>query len=108
MRNSFGFRLPFFGPFMIADMAGLDVYAGAYAALEADLGERFAAPGELTERVARGCLGAKAGGGFSALGPEDLPRVARERDRAYVALSRLLATLAATAAPSAAGAPRDS
>ena len=26
VRNCFGFRLPFFGPFQIADMAGLDVY----------------------------------------------------------------------------------
>ena len=95
VRNSFGFRLPFFGPFMIADMAGLDVYAGACEALEADLGARFAAPPELTERVRSGRLGAKAGGGFSALRPEDLPRVARRRDRAYVALSRLLAELAA-------------
>ena len=29
VRGSFGFRLPFFGPFAIADMAGLDTYAGA-------------------------------------------------------------------------------
>jgi 3-hydroxybutyryl-CoA dehydrogenase len=94
VRNSFGFRLPIFGPFTIADMAGLDTYAGAYAALEEDLGERFAAPPELTERVARGQLGAKAGGGFSSLAPEDLPRVTQWRDRAYVALSRLLAELA--------------
>ncbi len=28
-RTTFGFRLPFFGPFAIADMAGLDVYAGS-------------------------------------------------------------------------------
>jgi len=27
VRTTFGFRLPFFGPFAIADMAGLDVYA---------------------------------------------------------------------------------
>jgi 3-hydroxybutyryl-CoA dehydrogenase len=94
VRSSFGFRLPLFGPFMIADMAGLDTYAGAYAALEADLGERFAAPAELTELVAGGHLGAKAGGGFSSLAPEDLPRVTQWRDRAYVALGRLLADLA--------------
>ncbi len=36
VRSSFGFRLPFFGPFTIADMAGLDVYAddGEVAGLE--------------------------------------------------------------------------
>jgi 3-hydroxybutyryl-CoA dehydrogenase len=94
VRNSFGFRLPIYGPFMIADMAGLDVYAGAYAALEADLGERFAAPAELADRVERGAFGAKTGGGFTSLGPADLARIAQQRDRAYVALSRMLAQLA--------------
>ena len=94
VRNSFGFRLPIFGPFKIADMAGLDTYVGAYAALEADLGERFRAPQELTERVARGHVGAKTGGGYSSLGPADLTRVTQWRDRAYVALSRLLDELA--------------
>jgi len=95
VRTSFGFRLPLFGPFAIADMAGLDVYAGAYAALEADLGERFAAPGELTEMVGGGRLGVKAGGGFSPLDPGDAERVARWRDRGYVALARLMAELGA-------------
>lgn len=28
--NSFGFRLALFGPFAIADMAGLDVYQGGF------------------------------------------------------------------------------
>jgi len=107
VRTSFGFRLPFFGPFAIADMAGLDVYVGAYAALEADLGERFAVPAELRERVARGSSGAKTGGGFTSLGPDDLPRVTQWRDRAYVALARLTAELAAAGGEDAAGgAPR--
>ena len=107
VRNSFGFRLPIFGPFEIADMAGLDIYVGAYAALEADLGVRFRAPHELTERVARGHLGAKTGGGFSSLGPADLMRVTQWRDRAYVALSRLLAELARErGADGSAGSPR--
>ena len=30
VRTTFGFRLPFFGPFAIADMAGLDVYKFCY------------------------------------------------------------------------------
>ena len=44
VRSSFGFRLPFFGPFTIADMAGLDVYADIFDTLEGGLGEGFAAP----------------------------------------------------------------
>ena len=44
VRSSFGFRLPFFGPFTIADLAGLDVYADIYEALERGLGPGFSAP----------------------------------------------------------------
>ena len=41
VRSSFGFRLPFFGPFTIADMAGLDVYADIFDTLERGLGRDF-------------------------------------------------------------------
>src|SRR5918997_629880 len=44
VRSCFGFRLPFFGPFQIADMAGLDVYESVLGVLEQGLGERFEAP----------------------------------------------------------------
>ena len=44
VRSCFGFRLPFFGPFQIADMAGLDVYENVLDVLEEGLGERFEAP----------------------------------------------------------------
>ena len=45
VRSCFGFRLPFFGPFQIADMAGLDVYVSVLETLEEGLGERFEVPG---------------------------------------------------------------
>ena len=54
VRSSFGFRLPFFGPFTIADMAGLDVYADIFETLERALGTGFSAPEALREHVARG------------------------------------------------------
>jgi len=92
VRSSFGFRLPFFGPFAIADMAGLDVYAGAYASLEDGLGRRLAAPEGVTERVARGELGTKTGGGFLPLTAQDAERMIAWRDASYVALSQLLRT----------------
>ncbi len=43
-RTTFGFPLPFFGPFAIGDMAGLDVYAACYKSLEAAFPERFSTP----------------------------------------------------------------
>lgn len=99
VRSSFGFRLPFFGPFTIADMAGLDVYAGAYAALEEGLGERMAVPPAVADLVGRGRLGVKAGGGFVDRDPADAARMTAWRDSAYHEMSTLLARLGAWDAP---------
>ena len=91
VRSSFGFRLPFFGPFTIADMAGLDVYADIFDTLERGLGEGFAAPAVLRDHVARGEYGVKAGRGFFRLSPDEARELVDRRDRAYVALARLRA-----------------
>lgn len=93
VRSSFGFRLPFFGPFAIADMAGLDVYASSYTTLEATLGRRFACPVSLRDRVDGGDLGIKSGGGYLAMTPEDAQAMTSRRDRSYAALSVLRASL---------------
>lgn len=90
VRVSFGFRLPFFGPFAIADMAGLDVYAGAFDALEAAHGPHLAAPPTLRALVAAGRLGTKAGGGFLAGDAGDVAAAELRRDRAYAAMARLI------------------
>ena len=92
-RTTFGYRLPFFGPFAIADMAGLDVYAFCYRSLEDGYPDRFVAPPALTERVADGALGVKSGRGFLATPPEQLPALVAHRDKAYAAMSRLLSEL---------------
>lgn len=92
VRSSFGFRLPFSGPFQIADMAGLDVYAGAYAALAAAHGAAFTAPRAVSELVAEGRLGVKRGGGFHpAPSPDELTALLDRRDASFAALDRLLA-----------------
>lgn len=88
--STFGFRLPFFGPFAIADMAGLDTYAGGFGVLEAGLGERFSPPALLTDTVAAGRIGTKSGGGFYELGADQLAELIAYRDRAYVAMAKLL------------------
>ena len=93
VRSSFGFRLPFFGPFTIADMAGLDVYADIFDTLERGLGSGFAAPGALREHVARGDFGVKTGRGFLNMSQAQANELIERRDRAYAGLARLRSEL---------------
>ncbi|MFG6503279.1 3-hydroxyacyl-CoA dehydrogenase family protein [Microbacterium sp. P05] len=89
-RTTFGFRLPFFGPFAIADIAGLDVYASCYQLLHDAYPDRFTAPPALAERVANGDKGLKSGRGFLSTPPEKAAELAAYRDGAYAALSALI------------------
>ncbi|MCI2957386.1 3-hydroxyacyl-CoA dehydrogenase family protein [Agromyces atrinae] len=94
VRTTFGFRLPFFGPFAIADMAGLDVYEKGFAILESGLGERFATPPLLTRTVEAGGHGTKNGRGFTGEhSPEEVARIVEYRAEAYARLQALLADL---------------
>jgi 3-hydroxybutyryl-CoA dehydrogenase len=93
VRSCFGFRLPFFGPFAIADMAGLDVYASVLGVLEDGLGGRFAPPRMLLDLVEEGRTGTKGGAGFLEYSEEQRERLLLERDRRYAALLELLERL---------------
>lgn len=93
VRSTFGFRMPFFGPFAIADMAGLDVYAFCYASLQQGFPERFATPPILQERIDSGHLGTKSGGGFREIDAERTAELVAYRNRAYVKMAQLLAEL---------------
>ena len=90
VRSTFGFRLPFYGPFQIADMAGLDTYLSVYETLERDVGPEFAPPAQLREHVDAGRLGAKSGEGFATYSDEARAKLLLERDRRYAALAKLL------------------
>jgi 3-hydroxybutyryl-CoA dehydrogenase len=94
VRSCFGFRLPFYGPFQIADMAGLDVYRHVFDILQRGLGERFEVPAALAAHVDQGQYGTKTGAGFFSYSPEERAQLLIERDRRYAALSELLASLA--------------
>lgn len=94
VKASFGFRLALYGPFAVADMAGLDVYANSYTSLERELGERFTVPDSLRERVAQGDLGIKSGGGYLGLDAEEADALIGARDASYVALGALRRELA--------------
>jgi len=90
VRTTFGFRLPFFGPFAIADMAGLDVYAFCYASLQTEFPERFATPPILQELVDAGKFGTKSGAGFLQVPAERTPELIAYRNKAYVAMQKLI------------------
>jgi 3-hydroxybutyryl-CoA dehydrogenase len=89
VRSCFGFRLPFFGPFQISDMAGLDVYENVLDVLKEGLGERFTAPQSLRKLVEEGRTGTKSGAGFLEYTDEERERLLLERDRRYASLGAL-------------------
>ncbi len=90
VRTTFGFRLAFFGPFAIADMAGLDVYANTFEVFRAAYGERLAPPQLLLDAVARGHHGVKTGYGLTGeITPEATTELVAYRGRAYSALLAL-------------------
>ncbi len=93
VRTTFGFRLPFFGPFAIADMAGLDVYANCYTSLQTTFPERFATPAILSDLVENGRLGTKSGGGFLDVPAERTPELIAYRNRAYARMAQMLEEL---------------
>lgn len=91
--TTFGFRLPFFGPFAIADMAGLDTYARGFTIMEEAFGERMSPPQVLVDLVAQGHHGTKTGRGFYDLDPDKLEELIAYRNRAYVRMQQLLTEL---------------
>lgn len=93
VRTTFGFRLPFFGPFAIADMAGLDVYAFCYKSLQTGFPERFATPKILREKVDAGQLGTKTGAGFLDVPADRTAALVAYRNKAYVAMQKLIEEL---------------
>jgi 3-hydroxybutyryl-CoA dehydrogenase len=90
VRSCFGFRLPYFGPFQIADMAGLDVYEAVVEQHQQGLGDRFDVPEMLRELVREGRLGTASGAGFYDYEPGAAEQLLVERDRRYAALNGLL------------------
>jgi 3-hydroxybutyryl-CoA dehydrogenase len=90
VRTTFGFRLPVFGPFAIADMAGLDVYAFCYASLQTRWPERFATPESLKELVDAGKFGTKSGAGYLDVPADRTPELVAYRNKAYVAIKKLM------------------
>ena len=92
VRSCFGFRLPYFGPFQIADMAGLDVYQAVVEQHHKRPRRALRAPGDAARLVREGRLGTASGAGFYDYAPGASETLLVERDRRYAALGALLAS----------------
>ncbi|MCF8032422.1 MAG: NAD(P)-binding domain-containing protein [Desulfarculaceae bacterium] len=93
VKYGFGLRLAFLGPLERADMGGLDVTLKVQDYLLPRLDNRTTASPLLREKVERGELGLKSGQGFYDWGPEKTKAAVSRRDRALLAISRLLREL---------------
>ncbi|TFD56947.1 3-hydroxyacyl-CoA dehydrogenase family protein [Cryobacterium sp. Hh7] len=92
--STFGFRLAFFGPFAIADMAGLDVYANGFRTLGEEFGPRLATPKMLEDAVKAGRHGTKNGAGLTGnFAPEQVEALVAYRSEAYSRLAQLVREL---------------
>lgn len=100
VRTTFGFRLGFFGPFAIADQAGLDVYANCFKTFEDAYGPRLATPKLLTDAVAAGRYGVKNGSGITGDFDDQLKaELIAYRNKAYSRMAQLLSELGPAPSP---------
>ena len=94
VRSTFGFRLPFFGPFLIADMAGLDTYASVFETLERERRARVrGCPPRCASSSTPGGSARRAARASATYTDDERDALLLERDRRYAALSKLLAEL---------------
>lgn len=94
VRSTFGFRLPFFGPFAIADMAGLDVYVNGFVTAENAFGPRLSCPDTVKRLVAEGKHGVKNGAGYyGQYSKEEAEALVAYRNKAYAKMAEVLREL---------------
>lgn len=90
MKGGLGLRLAALGPFGVADMGGLDVFAHINSYLNADLCASREGSPLLARHVEAGELGVKSGKGFYDYAGERAAEAIAERDRLYIDLAKAL------------------
>lgn len=93
VKNGFGMRLPFAGPFELMDLASIDLGCRVQNILFPDLSCGKSAPDIVKRMVERGHLGAKTGKGFYDWPGEKADQRTRFRDAGLYALIRLVKDL---------------
>ncbi len=91
VRFGFGFRFVAAGPVLQRDHAGLDVHCAAAATMYPSLAANTTPARALSERVAQGKLGMKAGEGFFRWTPESIAAERQRYDKLLAEGLRLIA-----------------
>lgn len=85
-----GYKLAVVPPMALLDMAGLDIYNAVASYLNQDLSDEKGVSSTITERVDRGKLGIKTGGGLFEYDAERAAQLQKERAAALVAVRKAL------------------
>lgn len=85
-----GYKLAVVGPMALLDMAGLDIYNAVGSYLNKELCDRADVAPYVTERVAKGQLGMKTGGGIYDYTPEKIAELRDWRATKLVAVRKAL------------------
>jgi 3-hydroxyacyl-CoA dehydrogenase len=85
-----GYKLAVVPPMALLDMAGLDIYNSVASYLNQDLSNERGVSSSITERVEKGKLGMKTGGGLFEYDADKAAQLQKERAGALVAVRKAL------------------
>jgi 3-hydroxyacyl-CoA dehydrogenase len=85
-----GYKLAVVPPMALLDMAGLDIYNAVASYLNQDLSDEKGVSSTITERVDKGKLGIKTGGGLFDYDADRAAQLQKERAAALVAVRKAL------------------
>jgi 3-hydroxybutyryl-CoA dehydrogenase/5-formyl-3-hydroxy-2-methylpyridine 4-carboxylate dehydrogenase len=85
-----GYKLAVIGPLELLDVAGLDIYNSVASYLNADLSASSDVSSVITEKVDKGELGIKTGGGLFDYEPGEIPALMQRRVALLMATKKVL------------------